>query len=79
MLINRQAVEPRWIVIENFIDHLGIDFTFGFKPIQSQQLAGIVGVAVIRADHQAVFTGILQYVRQIIIGLAGNEQLTAVA
>ena len=34
--INRQTVEPRWVVIENLIDHMRIDFTFGFKPIQSQ-------------------------------------------
>ena len=36
-------------------------------------------MAVIGADHEAVFAGIFQYVRQIVIGLAGNEQLTAIA
>jgi hypothetical protein len=54
--INRQTVEPRWVVIENLIDHLRIDFTSGFKPSQSEQLAVIIGVALIRADHQALFS-----------------------
>lgn len=57
-----QPVEPARVVVEDLAGDRGGDFAFCaalLDDVQGLDLGGLVGVAVVGADHQAVFGAVL--------------------
>lgn len=78
-LVSIQTVKFRRVVDKNFIDDVGSDLAIVFELGQSEQLAGVIRMTVIRTDHETIFTGVFQHIRQIVVSLTGDEQLMAAA
>ena len=58
---------------KNFVDDVGIDLAIIFELGQCEQLARIISMAIIGADHETILTGVLEHVRQIVIRLTRDE------
>ena len=57
------AVERLGVVIENLVNHPGLNLTFSFEYPQRADLGGGIVMTVVGTDDDVVFAGIFQDVR----------------
>ncbi len=71
----RSSLEPvrrSRIVVENFFLHRVADFGLVPEDFDGVHLAGSIGVAIVCADDDIVLAGVLQHVREVVVGLSGD-------
>jgi len=58
--------------VQYLVDDVRCDLALIAQPPKSEQFTRVVRVAVIRPYHDRVRTCVIQYIGQIIVGLAGH-------